>query len=447
MNEIIVDQDGRNKVQIQPDRGELFENRPRKRRIGLAIISVLVICILVVGSFSAGIWVDRQVMAMGSASVRVPADATQSFDLINQAWSIIREQYVDRANVANTQLAYGAISGMVDSLGDTGHSRFLSPEMVIAEQNMTSGQFEGIGVEVQSKDGHIVVVAPIDGSPAQKAGIHAGQIFIKVDGKDVTGMSLSDLVNLVLGPAGTHVNVTLMDPVSGQTQEYDLVRANIHVDSVSWRMLPGTTIAHLRVSEFSKGTTDELQKALQDIEAQGATGLILDLRNNPGGLLSEAIGVTSQFLSQGNVLLEKDAQGNITPIPVEKGGLAPDIPMVVLTNQGTASAAEILAGALQDAHRAQLVGETTFGTGTVLSEFPLSDKSALLLATVEWLTPSGRLIWHKGISPDFQVTNPPNVSSLIPDTESGLTQAGLNSSQDAQLLKALQLLTQSTSNN
>jgi carboxyl-terminal processing protease len=447
MDEIIVDDDGLDRTQVPSGRREDVKDRSTGRKIWFGLIILIVISVLLVGSFSAGVWVDRQVLAIGSTSVNVPNGTTQSFDLISQAWNIIRDNYVDRANVANKQLAYGAISGMVDSLGDTGHSRFLSPEMVTAEHDMTSGQFEGIGVEVQMKDGHVVVVAPIDGTPAQKAGIHAGQIFMKVDGKDVSSMSLSDIVSLVLGPAGTHVKVTLMDPTSGESQTYDLVRARIHVNSVTWSMLPGTTIAQIRIADFSQGTTDELKKALGDIQTQNATGLILDLRNDPGGLLSEAIGVTSQFLGQGNVLLEKDAQGNTTPIPIESGGVALDIPMVVLINQGTASAAEIVAGALQDAQRAQLVGETTFGTGTVLSEFNLSDNSALLLATVEWLTPNGRLIWHKGIPPDIQITNPPNVSILIPETEAGLTQAELNSSQDAQLLKALQLLTQSTPSN
>jgi carboxyl-terminal processing protease len=447
MDEITVDDGGLDRTQIHSDQNESVKNRSRKRRFWFGLILLIVIGILLAGSFSAGVWVDRQALAMGSTSVDVPNSAVQSFDLISEAWNIIRDKYVDRANVANTQLTYGAISGMVDSLGDTGHSRFLSPEMVTAEHNMTSGQFEGIGVEVQSKDGHVVVVAPIDGSPAQKAGIHAGQIFMKVDSKDVSSMSLNDIVSLVLGPAGTQVKVTLLDPTTGETQTYDLIRAQIHVNSVTWSMLPGTTIAQVRIADFSQGTTDELKKALGDIQAQNATGLILDLRNNPGGLLDEAIGVTSQFLDTGNVLLEKDAQGNTTPIPVENGGVALDIPMVVLINQGTASAAEIVAGSLQDANRAQLVGETTFGTGTVLSEFNLSDHSAILLATEEWLTPNGRLIWHKGIPPDTQVTNPPNSTILIPSTETGMTQSELNSSQDAQLLKALQLLTQSTSSN
>jgi len=207
-------------------------------------------------------------------------------------------------------------------------------------------------------------------------------------------------------------------------------------------MLPGTTVAHLRLAGFSQGVTQDLQQALQDIQSQGGTGLILDLRNNPGGLLSEAIGVTSQFLTAGNVLLEKNAKGDLKPIPVESGGVAPRIPIAVLINGGTASAAEIVSGALQDAGRAELVGETTFGTGTVLNEFPLSAGSALSLATEEWLTPNGASIWHHGISPDVQVSLPTNITPLVPEAEQGITRTQLTAGGDNQLLHVLELLDQ-----
>ena len=167
---------------------------------------------------------------------------------------------------------------------------------------------------------------------------------------------------------------------------------------------------------------------------------MLDLRNNPGGILDEVVRAASQFLSGGNVLLVKDAQGRITPVPVVKGGLLPNLPVVVLVNSGTASAAEIMAGALKDAHRAALVGETTFGTGTVLKQFGLSDGSALLIAIEEWLTPSGQTIWHKGIAPDVIVSLPPDVMPTIPSAERGMTPEELRASGDAQLSRALQML-------
>jgi carboxyl-terminal processing protease len=244
----------------------------------------------------------------------------------------------------------------------------------------------------------------------------------------------------VLGPAGTKVTLTLQDPNTGTTRDVIITRAKINVQNVSWSMVPGTTIADVRLAGFSQGVTGDLQKALQQAQSQGATGLILDLRNNPGGLLDEAVGVTSQFLGSGNALLVKGAQGKEQPIAVKKGGVALNIPMVVLVNQGTASAAEIVSGALQDAHRATIIGDTTFGTGTVLNGFNLSDGSQILLATEEWLTPSGRVIWHKGITPDVSVSIANTVTPLVPESFKGMTSAQVQSSQDAQLLKAIQQL-------
>jgi carboxyl-terminal processing protease len=205
-------------------------------------------------------------------------------------------------------------------------------------------------------------------------------------------------------------------------------------------MIPGTQVADLHIAGFSNGVTNDLKKAIQEVKAAGAKSVVLDLRNNPGGLLDEAIGVSSQFLSSGYVMQEKDAQGKVTKIPVRAGGGLTDLPMVVLINQGTASAAEIVSGAIQDAGRAKLLGETTFGTGTVLNQFSLSDQSALLLATGEWLTPKGRVIWHQGIAPDVTVTLPANVIPLDPAAVREMDAAKLQASQDTQLLKALDLL-------
>jgi len=211
-------------------------------------------------------------------------------------------------------------------------------------------------------------------------------------------------------------------------------------------MLPGTTIADVRIAAFSHGVTNDLRTALMQIQTQGTTSIILDLRNDPGGLLDEAIGVASQFLGSGNVLLVKNAQGQEQAIPVESGGLAVNIPMVVLVNQGTASAAEIVSGALQDAHRATLIGETTFGTGTVLNTFSLSDGSQIWLATEEWLTPAGRVIWHTGITPDVSVSLASTINPFLPEAGHGMTAAQLQSSQDAQLMKAIDELSLGANN-
>jgi carboxyl-terminal processing protease len=410
----------------------------------LRFLGIVVAIVLFLGIGSAGgVILDRHVLAEYVPLDSVPANATANFQLMAEAWNTIYQSYVDRPAVQDQALTYGAIGGMVDALGDTGHSRFLSPEMLQKQHSFTSGQFEGIGAYVEMKDGHVVIVAPIDGSPAQKAGLQPGDIILKVDGENMAGLPVDQVVSRILGPAGTSVTLTILSPGTEQTRDVTLARAHITLQNVAWHQLPGTEIAHLRIVAFSNGVTEDLKKALSEIQQQGMTGIILDLRSNPGGLLSEAVGTASQFLRGGNILLEKDAQGEITPVPVAKGGLAPNVPLVVLVDPGTASAAEIVSGALQDAGRARLVGETTFGTGTVLNEFDLSDGSALLLATEEWLTPKGRVIWHQGIAPDVQVSLPQGTNPLLPEAEAGVTQEQVQSSGDAQLLRAIELLNQS----
>jgi carboxyl-terminal processing protease len=401
---------------------------------------ITLLLLVVIGTaFLGGVLLDRQgLIPLGSG--QAPRDASANFSLMTQAWNIIKRNYADRSVTNNQTLTYGAISGMVDALGDTGHSRFLSPQMVKEENNFTAGQFEGIGALMQMKDSHIVVVAPYDGSPAQKAGLKPGDILLKVNGEDVSGQSLTQVVGKVLGPAGTTVTLTIGDPVTGETRDVTITRARIDLKNVTSNILPGTTIGHLRIAAFSQNVTDEVKNAIQDLQQQGATGLVLDLRSNPGGLLDEGVGVASQFLKSGNVLLEKDSNGNVTPVPVKDGSTATDLPMVVLIDQGTASASEIIAGALQDAGRAKLIGEKTYGTGTVLLQFPLSDGSSILLATKQWLTPNGRAIWHQGITPDEVVSLPQNIGDVLPEMEKDMTAQQLQDSQDTQLLRAIQIL-------
>ena len=407
----------------------------------LRILGILSIALLILMfGLGGGVLLDRTVLSAIVPLSTIPLGAMSDFRLMGEAWNTIQQDYVDQSALDPQQLTYGAIGGMVDALGDTGHSRFLSPEMVQQQHSALQGEYEGIGAYMEVKDGHVVISAPMDGSPAQRAGLRPGDIILQVDGQNVADLPLDEVVGRILGPAGTQVTLTILDPKTGNTRDVTLERAKITVDNVTWQQLPGTTIAHVRISSFSKGVAQDLKDTLAEIQGQGMTGLVLDLRSNPGGLLDEAVGVTSQFLGEGNVLLVKDIHGKTSPVPVQPGGVALDIPMVVLVDQGTASAAEIVTGALQDAGRATVVGETTFGTGTVLQEFPLSDGSVLLLATQEWLTPKGRVIWHQGLEPDVTVALASDAEPLLPLTERDLTAEQLQGSSDAQLLRALDLL-------
>lgn len=393
---------------------------------GLAII-------VFTAGMSVGVYLDRHV----SPIVAVPRDSAPEFRLFSEAWTTTRHVYVDHGALDTKHLMYGALDGMVNSLQDTGHSRFLTPEMVRLENNYQMGQIEGVGVEVQQKDGHVVIVTPIEGSPAQAAGLRSGDIILDVNGQPVS--DIADAVRRILGPAGTSVTLTILSP-PGTTKDVTLVRAKITIRSVTWHMIPGSTVAHVRLASFASGTASQLKDALTAIDKQDATGLILDLRNNPGGLLDEAINVTGVFLKSGNALIEKDTSGKKKPVPVNPASTVTDLPTVVIINGGTASAAEIVAGALQDAGRAKLVGETTFGTGTVLQKFPLPDGSALLLAVQEWLTPSGKTIWRKGLAPDLDVSLAQNAVPVYPTAEENMTAEQFRSGSDQQLLKALSLL-------
>jgi carboxyl-terminal processing protease len=396
--------------------------------------------LVLIAGLAGGVWLARNVLNRIDPPPGIPSDAASEFELIGEAWETIQGAYVDQEETQPQQLTYGAISGMVQSLGDTGHSRFMDPEMARRHDNVLQGEFEGIGVYVEMRSGRPVVVTPFDDSPAQKAGLEPGDIIVAVDGEGVTDLPLQEVAGRILGPAGTEVTLTIMDPDTGGTRDVSIERAEVELDNVTWQRLPDSGVVHLRIAAFSEGVAQELEEALTEIKEQDVNGLILDLRNNPGGLLNAAVGVTSQFLENGNVLRRINAEGEVTEVPVESGGEALDVPLVVLINSGTASAAEIVTGALQDAGRATAIGQTTFGTGTVLNEFPLSDGSVLLLAVEEWRTPEGRVIWHKGLDPDIQVALPDQARPLFPIQEQDLTAEALQNSEDTQLVRALEAL-------
>jgi len=411
-------------------------NRTGTKLIGF----ILSVTLSMGGAMIGGVLVDRMVLAESFTSRGMQRGAEPDFKLLSEAWNIISRNYVDRQAIQPQKLTYGSIGGMVNALGDTGHSTFLNPEMLHIESNYLQGNFSGIGAQIQIKEGHVVIVSPLDDSPAQRAGLQTGDIILKVNGEDIAGLPLEQAVSLIAGKPGTTVALTILNPKTGQTRELSIVRAHINVQNVRWDRLPGSRIAHLRIAGFTQGVSQGLRQALKEIRNQRFTGIILDMRDNPGGVLDEAVATASQFLGGGDVVLEKYSNGDIKSIPVQSGGLAPDIPLVVLINGGTASGSEIVAGALQDAHRAPVVGEKSFGTGTVLQRFGLSDGSALLLAIAEWITPAGHVIWHKGIQPDVTVSLPPNATPLYPDKEKVMTAAQLDASQDTQLLKAMGLL-------
>lgn len=345
-------------------------------------------------------------------------DRPAQFDVFWEVWDLVEQYFVDRDAIDPERMTYGAIQGMLAVLGDQNHTVFFTPDEAKQQQSQLDGSFEGIGAYVEGSDAGFRIVAPIHGSPAEEAGILAGDIVLKVDGEDVTGLPEWDVISRIRGPAGTTVVLTVLHPHAEEPVEIAVTRGKIDVESVTWARIPDTNFVYLQISQFAGDTGDELQKALtviNDAAEAGAPveGILLDLRNNPGGYLQEALRVNTQFLETGKIILhERDASDQLRTYRSVGEGLARDIPMIVLINQGTASAGEITAGALKENDRARLVGQPTLGTGTVLQPFTLSDGSVLRLGVTNWLTPDKNLIKNQGVAPDSLVEQDPAIRMI-----------------------------------
>jgi carboxyl-terminal processing protease len=401
-------------------------------------------------TFSVGIGVGLSaapVLGDVNGTTPSPADGSSgdAFALISEAWEILHQDYVGADELDDTGLAYGAIDGLADAVGDTGHTSFLTPQEREERSEELSGSYVGIGVRIDAaEDGRPLVVGIFRGSPAEASELRTGDIIVAVDGQSTVDHDLDEVAGWIRGEAGSTVLLTVQEGIDGAPREHSIVRAEVAIETVSWTMVPGSRTAVLRLEQFTHGSADSFKAALGEIRDAGADRLVVDLRGNPGGFVDEAVGVASQFLSEGNVFVERDADGEETPHLVSPDGNALDIPLVVLIDGGTASSAEIVSGALQDAERGELIGVKTFGTGTVLGEFPLADGSALRVGTVEWLTPDGRRIWHEGIVPDVVVERPDDVRPVVPDDLRSMTAAQVDTLGDPQLARALSVVASAT---
>ncbi len=360
---------------------------------------------------------------------------------MDQAWHAIQDNYVDAKDLDNQKLAYSAIEGIVAAVGDSGHTSFMTAAEAAAMDQSLSGTFVGIGVQVAPDDGRggVVVGQVFPNTPALEAGLRRGDRVVAVDGRPTTGQSQDQIIASIRGPAGTQVTLTIQRAGVADF-EVTITRRKYDLPLSSWTMIPGRKIAFIRLDSFATGAGKAVISALGAAEKAGATAIVFDLRDNGGGYVNEAVAVASQFVGDGTVYQSVDRSGTVKDIPVEPGGIATTIPLVVLANGSTASAAEIVTGCIQDAGRAEVVGEKTFGTGTVLGRFDLADGSVLRIGTERWLTRDGRPIWHEGLDPDVAVPLPASVAPLTPDEVDGMTAAKLAGSGDAQLLKALDLL-------
>ncbi len=436
-----------------------FEPPPPAPRAAASIAAVLLIALtfivgvvvgqtgLLGGGFSAGSSSPTDAPAPGASGQpsTVPGSSQQpvapaNFDLFWEALQTIRDNYVGRGELDETELTYGAIRGLVEALGDTGHSVFLTPEEVASEQNALGGNVVGIGVILGQRESSVVVVSVISDGPAQDAGMLAGDEFLEVDGQSVAGMETDQVAALVRGEEGTSVSVTVNRPSTAERLTFDMIRAQIRVPAAGWAMIPGTSTALLKLVQFSAGSAQELKQARDEAIAAGATSLVLDLRGNPGGYVDQAVDAASLFIPEGTVYVRELASGERIPVPINPTIESTDLPLVVLIDNNSASSAEILAGALASTDRAQLIGETTFGTGTVLLPFGLPDGSSIRLAVERWLTPDEELIFGRGITPNEEVPLPTDGAPIEPDELRDLDASALPSITDSQLLRALEIL-------
>ncbi len=357
-----------------------------------------------------------------------------------RVWQLARDNFVDPSAIDPQRMSDGAINGMLDSLGDQGHTRYLNAEEARREREALSGRFEGIGAYIDVRDGQPRIVAPIEGSPAERAGLRPDDLILRVNGEDVRGVTVEELRNRVRGPKGTQVVLTIQRAGVAAPFDVTITREEVNVPSVTWRMLPDG-IALIRINRFAERTGSELQQALLDVRAKEAKAIILDLRNNPGGLVTQLVAVASQFMPEGTtVLIEQDRSGAQRPYTTSDGGLALDVPLVVLVNNNSASAAEILAGALQENGRARVIGQATFGTATVLRPFDLEGGAQVRLGTSQWLTPKGKVVRGVGIQPDELIALAPGVAPLTPAEAAALSPEELQRSNDTQLRRGLEIV-------
>ena len=407
------------------------------------IFLVLVVIVLVLGSFAGGFFTGHILPFTGlpffqspqlanpaptsspEEQTATPANMQSLFSPFWEAWNLVHQNYVDQP-VDDVALMRGAITGMMQALGDE-HSSYMDPESYKQANSGLEGEYEGIGAYVDTTTAYLTITSPMPNSPAERAGLHPGDQVVAIDGEDMTGIPAEVARSKVLGPAGTTVHLSILREGEKDFLQFDVVREKITMDSASGKMLEND-IAYIQVTTFGSKTTPELLAALKDLMAKHPKGIILDLRNNGGGYLQTAVEVASQFIGDGVVLYEQYGNGSRTTYDVIPGGTATDksIPMVVLINEGSASASEIVAGALQDTGRAELVGVTSYGKGSVQNWIPLSGENGAVRITIaKWLTPKERTIHKIGLTPDHVVE---------------MTDADRAADRDPQLDKAVEVL-------
>jgi carboxyl-terminal processing protease len=371
-----------------------------KRRFLYGLLTVALTANLVIGA----------AVYLYSAESGQKDSAYPSLEMFSVAMERVRREYVDGKDLTYQQLVRNALKGMLNELDP--HSEFMEPSKFEDLQHDTEGKFGGLGVVISIKDDHLTVVAPMEDTPGFRAGIRTGDVIERIEGKSTDHMSTQDAVKILRGDPGTSVTLTIYRPSTGKSKDYTLKREEIKVDMVKdingRREFPlsENKIGYVRITQFGEKTSEELEAGLKKLKAQGMRGLIIDLRWNPGGLLDQAVGVCEKFLPRGQLVVTTEGRSPAQSSVRKAAGHGDELdhmPIVVLINAGSASASEIVAGCLQDLKRAVILGERSFGKGSVQSIIELGDGSALRLTTAKYYTPSHKVIHEKGISPNIEV--------------------------------------------
>jgi carboxyl-terminal processing protease len=341
-----------------------------------------------------------------------------------KVWDLLKEKYVNKNSIDAQKMVYGAIQGMLNATGDH-YTTFFDPTATKSFSQDLEGSFEGIGAELGIKDDILTVIAPLDGSPSAKAGLRAGDKIIKIDGKSTSDVTIDAAVDLIRGKKGTTVTLTVLHAGDQETKDITITRDTINVKSVTLEIKPDN-IAYVKISKFGDTTSTEFDAAVNQIVAKGAKGIVLDLRNNPGGYLEKAVDIASRLIPKGKVVvMEEDNTGKRDSLYTTGGDKLSNLPIVVLINEGSASASEILAGALRDDRQIQLIGKKSFGKGSVQELINLPQNTSVKITVAKWLTPNGDYIMEKGINPD---------------TEVDLSLDDFNNNRDPQLDKAMSIM-------
>ncbi len=411
------------------------------RSAGKKVLEIAVIAVVAVALVGSGYWlgftdgrnVPKRVVVTGVTNFQAPSSTTADFSTFWEAWQTINDYYLRNPSTTNQEKVYGAVNGLVNSLGDP-YSEFFTPQSNQQFQEDITGDFGGVGIQIDlDAAGHLVVVAPLKGTPGAAAGLQPKDWITAINGTSTDGMTVDGAVNLIRGPVGSVVTLSILRGGWAAPKDFKITRATINVPNVAFEMKGD--IAYLALAEFTQDAEPEFYGALVKAVNANAKGIVLDLRDDPGGYLQVAVDLAGYFLKPGSLIVKE--VGRAVPeqdYTATGNGVLDNFPMVILVNGGTASAAEILSGALRDDRGIKLVGDQTFGKGTVQELEPLSDGSAIKLTVAHWVLPSGQVLDHVGLVPDYAVSSTPATATSTPVI--GEPRTG----PDPQLDKAIQVL-------